>query len=125
MACFQYHGSDNLLNDSFAFLAKGFYWDAIEGFQELIYRIEFKLHHVEGEQLKEALCNLGKLRRGLAEALFHVNRCQNALEQIQLCISQNCHEFSKVSNITQLSLAVAEIYSEIGMGFLTAEYQDF
>lgn len=109
MAGFQYHRSDNLLNDAFGCLAKGFYWEAIDGFQELISRIEFKLKIVEGDQYNETLCVLGKLRRGLAEALWHINRPQHALKLIQLCISENCHEFSEVSDITQLSLVVADL----------------
>ena len=103
MAGFRYHRSDNLLNDAFGCLANGFYWEAIEGFQELITRIEFKLKVVEGDQYDETLCFLGKLRRGLAEALWHINRPHHALKLIQLCISENCHEFSEVSDLTVIS----------------------
>lgn len=104
MAGFQYHRSDNLLNDAFRYLAKGFYWEAIESFQELITRVEFKLKIVEGDQYDETLRVLGKLRRGLAEALWHINRPQNSLKLIQLCISENCHEFSEVSDLINLTV---------------------
>ena len=120
MAGFQYHRSDDFLNDAFACLANGFYFEAIAGFQELISRIEFKLNHVEGDQFGETLCVLGKLRRGLAEALWHIDRPQHALELIQLCISENCHEFSEVSDITQLSLAVADLLVFKGQGGLVS-----
>ena len=101
MAGFQYQGSDDLLNDAFACLANEFYVEAIAGFQELISRIKFKLNHVEGDQFDETLCVLGKLRRGLAEALWHIDRPQHALKLIQLCISENCHEFSEVSAVSR------------------------
>ena len=97
MADFQYHGSDSLQTDAFKQLECGHYWKAIEDFQELIARIKFKLKQVKGDQSVEALGILGKLRRGFAEALWHINRPQHALQIIQLCISENCHEFSEVS----------------------------
>lgn len=97
MVDFQYHGSDDLQDAAFSWLEMGCYWQAFDGFQELISRTKFKLNHVQGDQFNETLCILGKLRRGLAEALWHMNGSQNALKQIQLCISENCHEFSEVS----------------------------
>lgn len=102
MADFQYcdHESDNLQDVTFDCLAKGSYWEAIEGFQELISRIKFKLKHAKGGHYVEALGSLGKFRRGLAEALWHINAPQDALHQIQLCITENCHEFSEVSEYT-------------------------
>ena len=106
MAGFQYHRSDNLLNDAFGCLASGFYWEAIESFQELISRIEFKLKIVEGDQYDETLRILGKLRRGLAEALWQINKPQHALKLIQLCISEKCHEFSEVSDMARLSFVL-------------------
>lgn len=99
MANFQYHGSDNLQAVAFDCLERGFFWEAIEGFQELISRIKFKLKLVKDDEIVETLSILGKLRRGLAEALWHINRPQSALQLIKLCISENCHEFSEVSEI--------------------------
>ena len=128
MAGFQYHRSDNLLNDAFGCLAKGFYWEAIEGFQELITRIEFKLTIVKGDQYDETLCILGKLRRGLAEALWHINRPDHALKLIQLCISDNCHEFSEVSdliNLIKLSLVVTDISRALPLPMDTVSHLSF
>ena len=77
---------------------KGFIGKPLKVFQELITRVEFKLKVVEGDVYDETLCVLGKLRRGLAEALWHINRPQHSLKLIELCISDNCHEFSEVSD---------------------------
>lgn len=65
-----------------------------------ISQIQHELKHVQDDHEVETLENLGKLRRELAEALWHINKTQDALDQIQLCVSENCHEFSEVS--TQL-----------------------
>ena len=97
MADFQYPESDDLQDAAFSWLKMGHYWQAVGSFQGLISQTKLKLDHVEGDRFNETLCNLGKLRRGLAEALWHCKGPQHALKQIQLCISENCHEFSEVS----------------------------
>ncbi len=107
MAEFQYHGSDNLQAAAFDCLEDGSYWRAIELFQELIGRIKFKLKLVQDDQFVETLCILGKLRRGLAEAFWHINRPESALQLIQLCITDNCHELSVVSDTYTVIKSVA------------------
>ena len=97
MADFQFHESDDLQDAAYSWLKKGCYWQAVESFQKLISRTKLKLNDVQGDQFKETLCILGKLRRRLAESLWHMGEFQLALFQIQLCISENCHEFSEVS----------------------------
>lgn len=70
-----------------------------------ISEIEYKLKDVEeGQEVETTLVTLGTLRRALAEALWHINKAQDALQQIQLCVSENSHEFSVVS--TQLSKTI-------------------
>ena len=97
MADFPHHESDDLQDAAFNCLKMGYYWQAVGSFQELISQTKLKLNHVEGDHFDETLYVLGKLRRGLAEALWHWKGSQHALKQIQLCISENCHEFSEVS----------------------------
>ena len=98
MANFQYrfHGLDDLQDAAFDWLEQGHYLEAIEGFQEVISRIEYKSKHVKNNHCGKILGNLGKLHRGLAEALWRVNKPQDALRQIQWCISQKYHEYSEV-----------------------------
>ena len=107
MADFQCHESDDLQDAAFSWLKMGCYRQAIESFQKLVTRTKLKLNNVQGDQLNETLCILGKLRRGLAEALWYMDRPQHALQLIQLCISENCHEFSEVSENSNESLEVA------------------
>ena len=97
MADFQCHESDDLQDAAFSWLKTGCYWQAVKSFEKLIDGIKLKLNDVQGDQFNETLCILGKLRRGLAEALWHMHTSQLALLQMQLCISENCHEFSEVS----------------------------
>lgn len=97
MAEFQYHASDDLQDAAFSWLKKGCYWKAFESFQELISQTKLKLNHVQGVQFNETLCILGKLRRRQAEALWHMGRFDHALKEMQLCKTENCHEFSEVS----------------------------
>ena len=97
MAEFQYHASDDLQDAAFSWLKKGCYWKAFESFQELISQTKLKLNHVQGVQFNETLCILGKLRRRQAEALWHMGRFDHALKEMQLCKTDNCHEFSEVS----------------------------
>lgn len=90
-----YHGSDNLQVTALDWQKKV---DILTG---QISGIEFNLRDVEkGQEVGPTLVYLGMLRRELAEALWHINKPQDALQQIQLCVSENTHEFSEVS--TQL-----------------------
>ena len=97
MADFQYPESDDLQDAAFNWLKKGFYRKAVESFEELISRTKLKLNHVQSDQFNETLCVLGKLRRGLAEAFWHMRLFDHALKEMQLCTTENCHEFSEVS----------------------------
>ena len=97
MADSQCHESDDLQDAPFRWLQMRCYWQAVESFEELISQTKLKLNTVQGDEYNETLRILGKFRRGLAEALWHMSIPQDALKLIQLCISENCHEFSEVS----------------------------
>lgn len=90
MAYFHYNqlGPEDLQAAAFDWLNQGFYFEAIGAFQRVIWRLA-----------KKNCCdkNLGKLRRGLAQAFYCINKFQDALHEIQLCISERYHEHSKVS----------------------------
>ncbi|XP_022795003.1 uncharacterized protein LOC111333645 [Stylophora pistillata] len=86
-------GTDDLQAAAFDYLRQGFYYEAIDGFQEVIRRLYRKSCR------NGTLQNLGKLRRGLAQALYchSGNKSQDALWQIELCISEGNHEYSEES----------------------------
>ena len=86
MADFQYRKSDDLQDAAFSWLKMGYYWKAVDSFEKLISQTKSKLNHVEGDQFNETLCNLGKLRRGLAEALWYCMGSQHALKEIKSSI---------------------------------------
>lgn len=93
MAYFHYNqlGPEDLQAAAFDWLNQGFYFEAIDAFQRVIWRLARK------KRCNETLQNLGKLRRGLAQAFYCINKFQDALHEIQLCISERYHEHSKVS----------------------------
>ena len=99
MAEFQHHESDDLHDVAFGWLLMGFYGLEVDRLEQLISETRIKLNDVQGDQFKETLSVLGELRGELAKVLWHMNRPQHALEQIQLCISENCQQFSEVSEI--------------------------
>ena len=90
MAYFHYNqlGPEDLQAAAFDWLNQGFYSEAIDAFQRMILR---------WNRCNDILRNLGKLRRGLAQAFYCINKSQDALHEIQLCISERYHEHSKVS----------------------------
>lgn len=93
MAYYHYNqfGPEALQAAAFDWLNQGFYLEAIDGFQRVIWKLAKK------SRSDETLQNLGKLRRGLAQALYCVKEFQDASKQIQLCISGGYHEHSEVS----------------------------
>ena len=113
MADFQFHESDDLQDAAFSWLKKRCYLRALGSFQKLISQTKLKLNDVQGDQFNETLRILGKLRRGLAEAWWYVGRFQPALSQIQLCISENCHEFSEVSENSNVARLCSRSLGEV------------
>lgn len=85
MAYFHYNQlrPEDLQAAAFDWLNQGFYFEAIDAFQ----------------LAKKNRCdkNLGKLRRGLAQAFYCIDKVQDALNEIQLCITEGNHVRSEVS----------------------------
>lgn len=90
MAYFHYNqlGPEDLQAAAFDWLNQGFYFEAIDAFQRLILR---------WNRCNDILRNLGKLRRGLAQAFYCIDKVQDALNEIQLCITEGNHVRSEVS----------------------------
>ena len=95
---FEFHASDN--RQGAAFDWHDIYRRNVDVLKKQISQKEYELKHVEEGHEVETLAILGNLRRELAEALWHINKAQDALHQIKLCVSENCHEFSQVSSYT-------------------------
>ena len=90
MAYFHYNqlGPEDLQAAAFDWLNQGFYFEAIDAFQRVIWRLARK---------NRCDKNLGKLRRGLAQAFYCIDKVQDALNEIQLCITEGNHVRSEVS----------------------------
>ena len=102
----EYSLSDDLQKKAFHCLEQGYFVQADELFVELVYRIEFKLIYLPHD--KEDIVNLGKVRRGWTEALWHVGRYEEALFQMRHCQSGKCHEYSEVRILYTLSFYVLD-----------------
>ena len=95
---FESHASDNRQGAAFDSHDRR----NVDVLKKQISQKEDELKHVEEGHEVETLGILGDLRRELAEALWHINKAQDALHQIKLCVSENSHEFSQVSSYTAL-----------------------